>query len=139
VGDGNCLFQTLCYIITGSEEQHLALRAAIACHMLSIPHLFVGHGPDGQPNCITLMYHPCHYDSVEDYIQESGMDCDTTWGTSVEMACLAHMFRTPVYCYDASHIIIYGLLIFSILLTDQFLEILGIDLFIFIYLIIILK
>ena len=67
VGDGNCLFRSLCYIITGSEEQHLALRAAIVHHMLSVPHMFVGHGPDGQPNYITLMCHPHRYDTVGDF------------------------------------------------------------------------
>ena len=63
VGDGNCLFRSLCYIITGSEEQHFALRTAIVQHMLSVPHMFVGHGTDGQPNCISLFCHPHHYDS----------------------------------------------------------------------------
>ena len=58
-GDGNCLFRALCYyIITGSQQQHFALRSAIVYHMLSFPHLFVGNGPDGQANCITLYSHP---------------------------------------------------------------------------------
>ena len=96
------MFRSLCYIITGCEEQHLALRTAILRHMLSVPHMFVGHGPDGQPNCITLTCHPRHFGSVEHYIQHYRMDRDATWGTNVEMACLAHMLRTPVYCYDAS-------------------------------------
>ena len=29
VGNGNCLFRALCYIITGSEQQHFDLRSAI--------------------------------------------------------------------------------------------------------------
>ena len=33
VGDGNCLFQSLCYIIAGSEQQHFALRTAIIYHI----------------------------------------------------------------------------------------------------------
>ena len=28
-GDGNCLFRAFSYIITGSEEQHMAVRTAI--------------------------------------------------------------------------------------------------------------
>ena len=28
-GDGNCLFRSFSYIITGSEEQHMAVRIAI--------------------------------------------------------------------------------------------------------------
>ena len=102
VGDGNCLFRSLCYIITGSEEQHFALRTAIVQHMLSIPYMFVGYGTDGQPNCVSLFCHPHHYESVEEYVRQTRMDFDRVWGTNVEMACLAHILRAPVYCYDAS-------------------------------------
>jgi len=28
-GDGNCLFRALCYIISGSEDQHYQVRSAI--------------------------------------------------------------------------------------------------------------
>ena len=31
VGDGNCLFRSLCYITTGSQTQHFELRTAIVC------------------------------------------------------------------------------------------------------------
>jgi len=30
------------------------------------------------------------------------MDQNGTWGTNVEMDCLAHLISSPVYCYDAS-------------------------------------
>ena len=82
VGDGNCLLRALCYIITGSEQQHFALRSAIVYHMLSFPHLFVGDGPDGQSNCITLYSHPRRYNSVEEYILQTRMDHETVWGTN---------------------------------------------------------
>ena len=83
MGDGNCLFRSLSYIITGSEDQHFSLRIAIVQHMLSIPHMLLGHGRDGQPNCINLMCHPRHYDSVEHYIQDTRMDQNGEWGTNV--------------------------------------------------------
>lgn len=102
LGDGNCLFRFLSYIITGSEQQHFELRTAIIYHMLSYPHLFIGNGADGLPNCITLHSHPRCYNSVEEYILQTRMDQETIWGTNVEMACLAHMLNSPVYCYDAS-------------------------------------
>ena len=54
--------------ITGSEQQHFALRTAIIYHMLSFPHLFVGNGADGLPSCISLYPHPRRYNSVEEYI-----------------------------------------------------------------------
>ena len=64
--------------------------------------MFVGYGTDGQPSCISLFCHPHHYESVEEYVRQTRMDCDKVWGTNVEMACLAHILRAPVYCYDAS-------------------------------------
>ena len=70
-------------IITGSEQQHFALRSAIdiyVYHMLSFPHLFVGNGPDGQSNCITLFSHPRRHHSVEQYILQTRMDHETVWG-----------------------------------------------------------
>ena len=35
-GDGNCLYRSFSYIITGSEAQHFELRSAIVAHMLLI-------------------------------------------------------------------------------------------------------
>ena len=35
-GDGNCLFQALSFIITGSEDQHLSMRSTIVQHMREI-------------------------------------------------------------------------------------------------------
>ena len=102
MGDGNCLFRSLSYIITGSEDQHFMLRTAIVQHMLSIPSMLIGYGTDGQPNCINLMCHARQFDSVEDYIHQTEMDRNGKWGTNVEMACLAHLISSPVYCYDAS-------------------------------------
>ena len=104
--------------------------------MLSFPHLFVGNGTDGLPNCITLYSLPRRYDSVEDYILQTRMDHETVWGTNVEMACLAHMLNCPVYCYDASqrhHIQA------AMMLTDPFQEMLGKNLFISTLLIITFK
>ena len=40
-GDGNCLFRALAYIITGSEEQHMAVRRAILQHMIHISSLVI--------------------------------------------------------------------------------------------------
>jgi hypothetical protein len=36
VGDGNCLFRCFSYILTGSQDQHMAIRMAIVAHMRSI-------------------------------------------------------------------------------------------------------
>ena len=41
-GDGNCLFRTLSFIITG-EEQHTLVHEAILHHMLQIAHFMLSH------------------------------------------------------------------------------------------------
>ena len=34
LGDGNCLFRSLSYIITGTEAQHLQVREALLNHLV---------------------------------------------------------------------------------------------------------
>ena len=86
-GDGNCLFRALSYIITGSEEQHMAVRNAILDHMVSIAHFLLGH-------------HLLNYDSIQTYIVASGMDKEYTWGTDIEMLTLSHLLNTPIVSYS---------------------------------------
>ena len=42
-GDGNCLFQSFSMIITGSQEQHMLVRAAIVRHMREIVEVLWSH------------------------------------------------------------------------------------------------
>ena len=86
-GDGNCLFRALSYIITGSEEQHMAVRNAILDHMVTIAHFLLGH-------------HLLNYDSIQTYIVASGMDEEYTWGTDIEMLTLSHLLNTPIVSYS---------------------------------------
>ena len=86
-GDGNCLFRALSYIITGCEEQHMAVRNAILDHMVSIAHFLLGH-------------HLLNYDSIQTYIVASGMDKEYTWGTDIEMLTLSHLLNTPIVSYS---------------------------------------
>ena len=86
-GDGNCLFQALSYTITGSEEQHMAVRNAILDHMVTIAHFLLSH-------------HLLNYDSIQTYIVASGMDEEYTWGTDIEMLTLSHLLNTPIVSYS---------------------------------------
>ena len=97
-GDGNCLFRALCYIISGSEGQHEDLRSAIVAHMLSIPELVCGTGPDGNRNY--LVTYDDGYSSVEDYLARSGMAESGVWGGDFEMCILAHLLHTPIYSFQ---------------------------------------
>ena len=70
--------------------------------MLSIPHLLIGHGPDGHRNYADALRTTDH-SSVEEYIQQTAMDRDGTWGSAIEIATLSHMLHVPIYVYDVSH------------------------------------
>ncbi len=43
LGDGNCLFRSLSYVLTGSQEQYSHVRSLICGHMYSILHLLLAH------------------------------------------------------------------------------------------------
>ena len=86
-GDGNCLFRTLSFIITGSEEQHTLEREAILHHMLQIAHFMLSH-------------HITVHSSVFEYIQHTCMDQDGTWGTDIEILTLAHLLNTCIFCVN---------------------------------------
>ena len=76
--DGNFLFRALCYVISGSEDQHLQLCAAIVAHMRSIVELVSGIGPDGNRN--HLVTYDDGHSSVEDYLGRTHMAENTRWG-----------------------------------------------------------
>ena len=77
-GDGNCLFRALCYIISGSEDQHRELRSAIIAHLMTIPDLVSGIGSDGNRNY--LVTYDDGYSSVYDYLARSDMADTGVWG-----------------------------------------------------------
>ena len=57
--DGNCLFRTLSFIITGSKEQHTLVREAILHHMLQIAHFMLSHHIIGHPSVSEYIQHTC--------------------------------------------------------------------------------
>ena len=92
------MFRSLSYVISGSEEQHFEIRLAIVAHMLTIPHLVSGIGPDGNRNY--LVTYNGGYRSVEDYLVRSRMAEDGTCGSDFELSVLAHLLNTPVYSFQ---------------------------------------
>ena len=86
-GDGNCLFRAFSYIITGSEDQHMAVRHAILQHMINIAHFLLGH-------------HLVGHTSIQSYIAGSGI---AAWGTDIEMLTLSHLLNTPILSYSQQH------------------------------------
>ena len=98
-GDGNCLFRALSYVVTGSEEQHMEVREGITSYMLSIENLLVGYDSTGHANYLA----PFNVNSVQEYIDNTGMAISRTWGTDSEMICFYYMFNVNLYSYDPSN------------------------------------
>ena len=98
-GDGNCLFRSLSYIITGFEEHHFQIRTAIVSHMRTIHHLLNGLGADGRLNYLDV--YNGGYESVEAYLTQTRMAENSIWGTDFEMSILAHKLSTIEYSYKA--------------------------------------
>ena len=95
--DSNCYFRALSYIITGSETQHMEIREGILSYMLTIQHLLIGRDSTGHANFLV----PFNVRSVQQYIDNSGMARNGTWGTDVEMLCFSHMFNFNLYVFNA--------------------------------------
>ena len=89
VGDGNRSFRALSYVVTGSEEEHMAVRTAIVDHMVNIAHLLLG--AHVQQN------------SIQADIQDSQMSFDLTWGTDIEIFTFANLCQVNVYVYDTQY------------------------------------
>ena len=84
-------------LITICESQHLEIREAIMSYMLSIQHLLIGHDSTGRANFLV----PLNVNSVQQYIDNTGMSRNGTWSTDIEMLIVSHMFTFNVYSYDA--------------------------------------
>ena len=54
--------------------------------MISVPHLLVGRGIDGHRNYADALRTTDH-SSIEEYIQQTFMDIDGTWGTLKSLPC----------------------------------------------------
>ena len=78
IGDGNCLFRCFSQIITGSPDQHYAVRMCIIRHMRHISHLIIISSMRGG-------------DDIETYIATTKMDQMGSYGTHIEMLTLSHL------------------------------------------------
>ena len=93
-GDGNCMFRALSYLITGTQAQHLGVRAAIVRHLLQYVDLFM---------CSAQVGVNANYNSLSEYIVAQKMDKNKEWGTEVELFAICHLLRTIVYTYSQNN------------------------------------
>ena len=83
VGDGNCLFRALSYVITGRQVYHSVGRHKILDHMRTIENQLLPH--------MNM--------SLSDYVQSSGMARERVWGTDIEIFAAASLLSTDIYVY----------------------------------------
>ncbi|XP_066958565.1 uncharacterized protein [Macrobrachium rosenbergii] len=69
-GDGNCLFRSLSYAITGEEDQHAVIRSLI-----------------------------CDYASITEKTRDDSMRQDKVWGTTTEILAAANLFNVNVFVW----------------------------------------
>ena len=87
-GDGNCMFKSVSYVITGPQEHHLEVRVKTLEHMETIAPLNLvdikGHSSAAMSKC----------SSLKEYIQYTKIDKQDTWGTEKELLVLSHLLKT---------------------------------------------
>ena len=76
----------------------MQIRNAIISYMLSIEHLLVGQDSEGHANYMQ----PLNYSTVQEYVNNSRMSVNGTWGTELDMMVFSHMLTTNVYSFDAT-------------------------------------
>lgn len=75
-GDGNCLFRSFSYVITGRQNYHSLIGKRILLHMKTIEHALLPHINS----------------SVDEYLLRTQMKNDGVWGTDIEILTAALFF-----------------------------------------------
>ena len=101
LGDGNCLFRAISKEITGTEENHIAVRLAALGYLRENPSLI----SYGEP---TLNIDPCadpmrrvqlQEEAVSRYISTHHMD-RSGWGTDFEIMLLASLLTIQIFSFS---------------------------------------
>jgi len=83
LGDGNCLFRALSYVITGRQVYHAQVRNKIINHMRSIENILVPH--------INT--------SLKCYLHKTGVAQSGVWGTDIEILSASSLLSTDIFVY----------------------------------------
>ena len=91
--DGNCFFRTISKILSGSEKNHVKLRAEVCRYIIS------------EGNSIINQYlRTINHDStVVSYLKTSGMTEAGIWASDVEIVALSSMLDSDVYIATDQH------------------------------------
>ena len=91
LGDGNCFFRAISYLLLGQEVKHGVIRARIIDYIMDTNNFDK-----------LRSYIPQHYPSCEAYIQGEAMADLTTWVTEVELFACAQLCGKDIVCYSHS-------------------------------------
>ena len=84
IGDGNCFFRCVSYILTGTEDNHLIIRDKVTKHMLEI-------------GTKLKEYLDC---SPHEYLKQTDMNKDRTWATDAEIMATANLLVYDIFIYS---------------------------------------
>ena len=85
LGDGNCFFRTLSFVITGSQSNHAYIRNAVIQHMFSIEDII-------QRVMATPM-------SVSNYVAATRINRCGVWASQVEIFAAVNLLKTYISVY----------------------------------------
>ena len=94
--DGNCLFTSLSYWLTGNTDHSSLIRLKIVDNM-------VGKLKDACNKFIVNKFpkSAINYRNVSDYIVKTSMRRNYTWGTDEELFAAALLFRTDIWVFSS--------------------------------------
>ena len=91
LGDGNCFFRAISYLLLGQEVKHDVIRAWIIDYIMD---------PSNFDKLRSYILQ--HYPSGEAYIQGEAMADLTIWVTEVELFACAQLCGKDIVCYSQS-------------------------------------
>ena len=96
LGDSNCFFRAISYLLLEQEVKHDVIRARIIDYIMDTNNFDK-----------LRSYIPQHYPSCEAYMQGEAMADLTTWVTEVELFACAYLCGKDIVCYSHSRWIRY--------------------------------
>ena len=95
--DGNCLLRALSKEVTGTQENHRAVRLSIIAFMLEplnaieFASVLLGRAPDADVSPLSL---------IVSYIERTKVCSNAAWGTDKEMIVAATLFQTDILVFS---------------------------------------
>ena len=94
-GDGNCFFRAVSYCVSGSEDNHEAIRQATCKHLLENSSVF-----ESLQRNVNM--------SMNEYMQMSHMNETGTWATEMEIIGVAALLKINVYTFTSGRWLLYS-------------------------------